>query len=356
MFTWREISSDWLGGTTTCGEHDAIIDAFNRVERVLGRPWMNWRWGAIRGVAATLEVVRTGALLKGLDGVSDSERLVDGIRRGDRSLIAEAEAIRLVLRLDPTAQVELEPEIQSGRRPDFRVRRPGEGWVYVEVTSPEKSDAQRRVEAAIERLVNAPEATETTRFAIEVFLAREPDDLDVARIEQALLALQGLAESDKVDLEDGLGTIFYEPTATAEFVVDDHGRDPVPRLSTIGFAGIGDDVLRRIAVRIPFADGRAEVFLATEARQLPMGEPTLIMVQLGRAAGGWRSWEPALRRRFQRNQHTRVGAVCLFGTAITPNDEGPLVMADEARIVENPHASTGLPGWLTSGLARFAGH
>jgi hypothetical protein len=61
-------------------------------------------------------------------------------------------------------------------------------------------------------------------------------------------------------------------------------------------------------VRMPFADQRADDFLRKEARQLPNDAPSLIMVEMSRAPGGFRSWEPILEGRFQPTVHTRVGA------------------------------------------------
>jgi hypothetical protein len=49
------------------------------------------------------------------------------------------------------------------------------------------------------------------------------------------------------------------------------------------------------------------------ATQLPNDAPALIMVEMLRAPGGFRLWEPILERRFQPTAHTRVGGMGLFG-------------------------------------------
>jgi hypothetical protein len=122
VFTWSEIASDWLLGAPFSGARDATVDAFNQVERVLGRDWMNSGWPIVRGPATVLAVVRTAELVAAVEELRGSLRLLDGLRDGDHSLIAEIEAIRLIRTTKPSVAVELEPTTKEGRMPDFRVR------------------------------------------------------------------------------------------------------------------------------------------------------------------------------------------------------------------------------------------
>ncbi len=102
-------------------------------------------------------------------------------------------------------------------------------------------------------------------------------------------------------------------STSGPIVPDDHGEERRPR---IGQAKIKT---RRVVVRLPFSDERAENLLRRESAQLPTEGPGLIVVHMGNAPGVFISWEPLLRRRFQPTVHTRVGAVCLFsaGTVLT---------------------------------------
>jgi hypothetical protein len=100
---------------------------------------------------------------------------------------------------------------------------------------------------------------------------------------------------------------------------------------------------------LPFADQRAERFLTEEARQLPTDAQGLIMVDMARAPGGFRTWEPILRRRLQPTMHTRVGGIGLFGSGLLPTPEGEAVLS-ETKFISNAYARIPLPSWIAETL------
>jgi hypothetical protein len=43
VWTFDEIERDWLAGSRIAVAQQDVVDAFNRVERILGRNWMRLR-------------------------------------------------------------------------------------------------------------------------------------------------------------------------------------------------------------------------------------------------------------------------------------------------------------------------
>lgn len=134
--------------------------------------------------------------------------------------------------------------------------------------------------------------------------------------------------------------------------IEHPGGPNVPRLGCAKFvSGPAESHRRHIAVRMAYADDRAEEFLRRKAKQLPTDSPGLVMVQMSHAPSGIRSWEPILRRRFQPNFYTRVSAVCLFrsGHEWTPGGEAWI---PETKLIPNPNACYPLPGWIMDALSQ----
>jgi hypothetical protein len=224
------------------------------------------------------------------------------------------------------------------------------------VTRPEPSIAQQRTSQFLDRFAQVSVDPSGPRIALEVFLLREPKgEHEIQAIEQAISVAANAEETATKDLPGGLGIVYCSAAPVLpEYVLDDHGYPAVPRLGTIKVVGLGDEVLRRIVVRIPFSDQRAAQFLRTEAAHFSHGDPNLIMIQLGGAAGTQRTWAAALGRRLHPGQHTRVSAVCMFASATTVGGVAVTTM-DEIQLITNPHAAISLPGWLSSGLEALHG-
>jgi hypothetical protein len=125
----------------------------------------------------------------------------------------------------------------------------------------------------------------------------------------------------------------------------------VPRLGLAQAIGGGTEPHRHIAIRMAYSDERAERFFRREARQLPKDGPGLLVIQMSRAPGGFKSWEPLIRRRFQPTINTRVSAVCFLGggSVLTPDGEKLL---PETKVLANPHAAFPLPQWIGDCLTR----
>lgn len=355
---WRfeEINREWLGGTRLAVPPEVVVEAFNRAERILGREWVQSSrenpGGVARGSAPTLHVISMGQRLAVLEGVAGAAGLIDRIRRGDQSAAAELTALYLLRSTRRAVDVELYPKVVAGeseREADFRIRQGSEPWTYVEVAQPDHSEAAERVRTVLNRVTGLVKAVKKP-FALEVFLRREPTDPEVDLLSAKVPEVCQLEGVQREELPGGLGFLLLNPSEPGKIVLHQHpGEADHPRLSAAAVIVGPDEPHRHIAVRIAFADERAEAFLRTEARQLPKDFPGLIMVQMSGAPGGFKSWEPLLRRRFQPALHTRVSAVCLFSSGLVGTAEGEAWLP-ETKLLINLHAGLSIPSWIVDAL------
>ena len=183
-WTIEEIEKGWLAGGRVAASPDEVVETFERCEQALGRDWIDARRVGEVGVGATLAVIRTGQRLARLDGVGNAEALAEKLRRGDRSAGSELHALYL-LRFKADVIAEMYPPGQSNRIPDIRATSP-DPWVYVEVTQPNQSEADRRADRRLRAVVDLAEGIKQP-FTLEIFLRREPaeDEIETIRANAA---------------------------------------------------------------------------------------------------------------------------------------------------------------------------
>lgn len=359
VWTFEEISIDWLLGGKLALTPEEIVAAFNRAEQVLGRAWIEasrtHSGVQVRGIQPTLSLVTAGQMIANLDGVLGAVELIERLRSGGGSAMSELTAVHLIRSGEPKATIELGPIARVGqgnRKPDFRLRREADPWTYVEVTQPDVAEAQMRAEAILNRLADLVQPIRKS-FSLEVFLRREPTDSELNALADLVPKFCLLEGDQSKDLE-GLAILSLNASAPGLVVPLDHPGEPnVPRLGCAKAVYGPDEPHRHIAVRMAYADDRAEAVLRREAKQLPNDSPGFVMVQMSRAPGGIKSWEPILRQRFQPNLHTRVSAVCLFRSGHQPTPDGE-AWIPETRLISNPQAHFPLPAWITDALSKAA--
>ncbi|MDO8431541.1 MAG: hypothetical protein Q7S58_03935 [Candidatus Binatus sp.] len=346
----EDIERNWLKGAAIAVTPEELVDAFDRTEAIFGREWLRARNATAWGAAPTLEVVRTGIKLAALDGVVGAEKLIERVRAGETSADAELTAVYLLRHSRSTAEIELYPPISVANRtrvPDFRVRDRLDPWTYIEVARPDISDTQRRANSVLGRLTEIVYSLKKS-FTLEVFLLREPTDGEIEQLATDATAFcrhEGLAK----EYVGNLAILLLNhapPNVVTPYIhpEDDHR----PRLAMARVIAGGDEPARHVSVRMPYADERAEVFLNSEAEQLPKNAPGFIMIDVSRAPGGIKSWVPLLRRRLQPQIHTRVGGIGLFTEGFFPTDSG-LKWIFETALIANSHAKLPPPEWI--GLA-----
>jgi len=354
-WSWEEIEANWLSGGHIALSRQEILAAFDRVERILGREWIEaHRAEGVTGALPTLSVAMIGRKLQSLEGVANTKLLIQKLQRRDASAFAELNAVYILLSRHTDVATEVAPETAVGdriRAPDIRVRRGEEPWTYIEVTRPDVSEVQERVRSLMGRLTQQVASIQRS-FALEVFLRREPAD---AELDSLALRIPEFCKTDGIAREEiqDLGLLLLNYCQPGQFVVQDHpGEEVRPMLGAMQVVTGGNEPNRHIVVRVAFSDDRADEFLKKEAKQLPTDAPGLIMIETSNATGAFRSWGSLLARRFQPTLHTRVGAVCLFhgGIVGTPDGEAE---ETETKLLLNPHAKLPLPSWIIETLMQF---
>jgi hypothetical protein len=368
-WTWKQIEQDWLAGGRVATEPSAVIEAFERVEAVFGRDWIEQsrvhplvvpkgsspQTTVVRGSDPVLTVVQMGGLLGSLEGIPDVDTLMKKLRRGERAAMAEATAIHLLRQHPSDSVVELEPTVpvagRSDRKGDFRVRRNGEPWTYVEVSATDRNATERDVLRILERL-GEPVHSMSGSFALELFFRSLPGEDEAEAILGRVRDLDGRADSLSEELPEGLGTLVYDPTGdptdVSPRVLNEPYRPGLGRAAVVHREG----EVRSISVRLPYADNRGRKKLGKESLQVPRNDPGLVMIDTAGAPGSRQSWEPAIRG--DLHNHTRVSAVCLFRWASMPQNDLAEVVSVTGRLIVNPSARRTLPSWITERLSALA--
>jgi hypothetical protein len=177
-YTLDEIRKVWLGNGRIATSGDEMVEAFNRVERLLGRDWMEAMLTPAPGVTAqgaleTLSIVMYGRLLASVEGVRGADALLKKLRERRPDALAELKAAYLLKSDDVDVQLELEPPVTVGRserKPDIRAQVKDEPWTYVEVTRPDTSGEGAKVLNLLDTLSQVVGAV-PGRYSLEVFLS-----------------------------------------------------------------------------------------------------------------------------------------------------------------------------------------
>jgi hypothetical protein len=354
-WTWDEIQRTCLRDESTTSEPEVWVECLNRLERHLGREWIDEsliKGGAIvSGLMPTLALVSKGARLACLDDVSDTDQLLRKLRANEPSAWSELTAIWLLKSDVIGIDVELEPVLAGGRMPDFRIRHDESAWTYVEVTRPDISEERGRLTGILTQLSGLL-TTVTGRYAVEIFLNRAATSAELQEIERRIPDFSQLPGVSSQELPDGLGRLYLNETAPGLVVTENRGDDARPRLGQAQLVIEDGEAVRQIAVRLSFSDDRADAFLRTEARQLPTDAPSLIMIDTSNTSGGLTMWPPLLAGRLQPTIHTRVSGISLFETHVIPTEDSFVWRAWTEQVV-NPHAIFQLQPWIESNLGRF---
>ncbi len=358
--TWdfEEIKRDWIADSRIAAAPEVVVDAFNCVERIMGREWIEssrtLSGAQVRGALPTLHITAMGQKLASIEGIVGADRLIERLRQGDRSAYSELMAI-YILRSRRDFIVEFYPRLivdTTEREPDFRIRQNDDPWTYAEVAQADTSKEQEEASRVLARLTDLVGAIEKL-FTLEVFLRRIPTESEVdslaERVSQFCL-LDGVRREDL----GRLGFLLLNDAAPGQVVLRDHpGEEIRPMLSQMKAVVrvVDSNVVpeKHIVVRMAYADERAEEFVRDEARQLPRDAPGLIMVQTSGAPGAFKSWAPLISRRFQPTIHTRVSAVCLFSPGMITTAGGEMWAVD-VRLLANPHARFVLPAPIADAL------
>jgi hypothetical protein len=357
-WTLEQIEREWFGGQCLQMPREDVESAFAAAERVRGRDWVLGSeidlgnlslpgLGPRGGFSQFLRVYWFGKRIQTVAGVPGADGLIERLLKNDAAAESELTAIHLLRSPHPESDVEIEPEVMVGnrlRRPDFRIRRKTDSWTCVEVRQLNRSEASVRTQEVLRRIAGHVISV-IKPFLLEVVFWREPtegeeDDL----VRRACEACQ-MANGNRQDVGDLASMIVKsgDPAVVVPSILpEDDGTRMALARSVVG----PGEPNRQIVVRLPFADERAEDVLTAKAKQLPKDASGLVMVDAGGQPTAFDSWAQLVPRRFTPSQHTRVGGVLLFMTAITGTAQGTGFLP-YLKLIPNSHARIALPAWIS---------
>jgi hypothetical protein len=354
-WTWKEIDEVWFGPEVLADPAE-IVARFNTVEELLGRQWMldqrpdpEKDYILVYG-AACANITSLGRALSRFRDSPGIGELIRKLRAGDLSPWAELSAAYLCAGEDRSVEVEFGVRIATGTVPDFRLRRGGEPWTWVEVSAPGFSDAAKEVMKVMEQLgallVRVPQG----KFA-EIFIRRDLTPEDVIKIGRAFGIALSYGNPRRIELAQAI--ILYDHVAPGQHRWDSLPEALVPRIGMLHHDAKGG---RELLVRHAFSDSRAERLLKQEAAQLPRDEPGIIMLQDSTIWSPHPDWPPLIEVAMRPGQHTRVSAAALFFVAarvLRPGVAPTVEITAAARLIKNKNARNPAPDWLLDRLQHY---
>ena len=363
-WTFEEIEREWFGDAHLAWDEGDVVRAFDLAEQLAGRDWVLGNEvdpalacafpgiGRRGGYQEFLRVYWFGKRAASIVGARGADAFIQRLIANDPSTSEEASAIHLLRAGNPDTELEVAPTIAVGtrnRQPDFRIRKPPEEWVYVEVTALNQSTASVQTLALLQRVAERVISVDAP-FLLEIVLSRDPTPSEEEQVmTEAEIACRE-AQGHQRDIADVASILVKagDPQVVIPSLIENDGR---PRMA-VSRALIGPgQPNRQMIARIPFQDQRAEDTLRIEARQLPRNECGVVMVNVNRQPTAFESWSLRVPERFAGGQHTRIAAVVLFMHATIPTNEG-LAWLPFLRVIPNPRATKPLPPWVVETLTK----
>ncbi len=330
---------------------EVVVAAVNRVEQVLGTGWIEAETSSVKGLAPAMQIIGMGLRLASLESVANSEKLITNLRRRDQNAEAELTAIHALRSSEPSVLVELQPAV-GHRRADFRVKKSDEEkWTIVEVTQPDSSEEQKRLDDILRRITGTFEKSEQP-FSLNIEFLREPTEDEIKILCERLPDFCRLPGQQRAALVDGMGFMFLNYVPIGHLLLPE-----LPELADTPMIGVtaffsgesGGGPHHQVSVRIPFTDERAKEILRDEAKQLSKKEPGLVMINVPTNSKELRAWVSLVGRRFQPDIHTRVGGVCLFaGGMVQVGDRYNWLI--QTNLLLNPYAKIALADWVQKAI------
>jgi hypothetical protein len=356
VLTWtiKEIEEQWFAGAHLNWPAAEVERAFDIATQLRGQDWVIGvevdqsllqfpGVGRHGGYPEFLRVYWFGIRMASILGAKGSDELIRRVTESDLDADEEVTAIHLLRSWGSVTDLEIGPDVKVGdknKKPDFRIRRGTEPWVYVEVTKLHRSAASARVQALLARISKRMMEVERS-FVLELVLNREPSEDEEEIVLVAATEACGVDAGHELTVTD-VASILIK-TGDCEVVAP----TPIPDVSrprmAMSYLIVGPGTAnRQLIARVPFADERAEEILKREARQLPKDECGLVMVNVNLQPTAFESWSKRVPERFTRGQYTRVAGVILFMHVTSPSELG-LVWLPYLRLISNQNATKQLP-------------
>ncbi len=354
-FEMDRIAREWLGGSRLAIAPSEVVAGFNKAEELLGAEWIQaYKGGAgqdLAGAGVALPIAVAGLQLRSVQGAPGLNEVLSRLKARDRAARSELAAASYCVEGQADVRLEFGAHVRVGarnRRPDFRVAVPGDAWTHVEVTAPDRSEANRRAERMISAIADKL-FVQQNGSTIEVLLLREISGDDEDRLAHEVTRMAAFEQRRLEELGD-LAVVEVNAGTPGQIEAGrDFGRELGPLLAIARGLVTRNLAQKHIIVKTPVTDRRAADFLTSEAKQLPTGEPGLVVLDMAAAPDSFDNWETILRGRLQPSMHTRVSAVLLIRSSVQAGAEHVHWIVSN-RLIENPNGALPLPRWLAGQL------
>jgi hypothetical protein len=254
------------------------------------------------------------------------------LRGGEKAAMAEIEVASAFV--THGLVFELEPPL-AGKTLDSVVRI-GSDAVYVEVIAPETSEAMIE---AYRDLKDVAVAIVQRRAGVhvDVLLAADPQ----ANKQRILAATGSLPADGWIRRLPDVGLAFATPIASGPMTIPPRIKSPETAPTLYNFhARVEQKTCTSATVASPMQDERATRLLTAELHHFSKTECNALIVCVTNVPGGLTWWEPLVRRWFQPQRNTRVGAVVLYDAAVVGS---PMHVSRRWRVIENAYALRPIP-------------
>jgi len=318
---------------------DQAVEAFKGFERLFGRSWLDKKFQGTQSAVLVLYVVslwEKWTLVKALEG---SEGILKRWKAGIDEAGVSAEVRVLAHLVSMQAKVHLFPQV-GNRFSDFRFQVDSQ-WIYGEVSRRGISKVRKRSTEILQRVATAAAAAIGDKHG-KVAVLRDLEDNDLERLVSWLASFSNCEETQLDDL-----AVFHAGSMDSTIDQDKSLIQLVakPRLFVTSFSRPDDDTLQKGSACMCVSDQSAQEILETEAAQLSLDHPGVVILDISSVIGGCSEWYPLIQRRLQPDINTRISGVLLLEIAL--GHDGPITRGS---FLINPHARNPLPA---SAIALF---
>jgi hypothetical protein len=341
---WSDFVAEWCLGIEPVEAPREVERAFDVLRRVwpefLNELEAQGEQGS-RDISMIAGAITRGLMLVACEPLSGFDRVMDRLRGGEMSALAELEFAAALVRCGLTPA--LEPQIGS-KTLDCSVG-VGSARVYVEVIAPEQAAGIKDAYATLQRM--ATEIVERTMgIRTEVLLLDEPGD----RFDAILTAVTATLPDGRVHGVEDIARVRRDflgpqPPNIGPLITD---LDPYPVIAVSHTRGGGGALSTSATVRLKMADERAHRLLSKELSHFSPKERNILAIRVTDVPGGMRWWWPLALRWFQPSRNRRVGAVILYDKVTVAGP--PYAIRQRWRVIENPYAYMPVPRSLINAI------
>jgi len=342
--SWAQVVANWCFGVPPPVNEQIAWDSMEAMEEFWPEYLDTVLADGIRTRLVIANVIDYGQILRKCSDLEGFQGVVQRLRTGDKGALAELKFADSLI--NAGYRPVLEPEL-NGRRLDAVVVE-GAERVFVEVISPELSQAMQRAEEGVAILAAALTAC-TPGLISDVHILADPNE-DVIRQVLAFVLSGPIVQATVVHEIPGIAFVALQPFDPRIELIKSHFIDRgVPAIGIVSVNRKGS--LPSLAmVRLPIDDQRAARLMAAETHQLSRDETNILAIDVTNIPGGLSDWRPLIERRFQPNLNQRFSAVVLF-TRVNQLHKANILRG--YRVLPNPHAYRPVPDALLQAIAKL---